>query len=73
MITASPVAADGRLYFTSEEGDVAVIKAGPAFERLALNAMDDVCMATPAISDGMVIYRTQHFVYGIGRQAVVKR
>jgi outer membrane protein assembly factor BamB len=67
--TASPVAADGRLYFISEEGSVDVIKAGPKFERLTRNTMDEVCMATPAISDGLLIVRTQHYVYGLGRQA----
>ncbi len=65
--TASPVAADGKLYFTSEESGVCVIKAGPRFQVLAANAMGDVCMATPAICDGMIYVRTQHFVYGIGR------
>jgi outer membrane protein assembly factor BamB len=65
--TASPVAADGKLYFTSEEGEVRVVKAGPAFELLAINKMGDVCMATPAVSDGMIFFRTQHYVFGIGR------
>jgi outer membrane protein assembly factor BamB len=65
--TASPVAADGKLYFTSEEGEVRVVKAGPVFELLAVNKMGDVCMATPAISDGMIFFRTQHYVFGIGR------
>jgi outer membrane protein assembly factor BamB len=67
--TASPVAADGKLYFTSEEGDIAVVQAGPAFRKLATNSMGDVCMATPAVSDGMIFFRTQHFVVGIGRLA----
>jgi outer membrane protein assembly factor BamB len=70
--TASPVAADGRLYFTSEEAGIRVVKAGPKFELLATNPMGDVCMATPAISDGMVFIRTQHFVYGIGRHSAPK-
>ncbi len=56
--TASPVAADGKLYFTSEEGDVYVVKAGPEFELLATNALDEVTMATPAISEGMLYFRT---------------
>jgi outer membrane protein assembly factor BamB len=64
--SASPVAADGKLYFTSEEGEVRVVKAGPEFALLAINPMGDPCMATPAISDGMIFVRTQHFVYGIG-------
>jgi outer membrane protein assembly factor BamB len=66
--TSSPVAADGRLYFTSEEGGVLVVKAGANYELLATNPMGDVCMATPAISDGMIFIRTQHHVFGIARQ-----
>jgi outer membrane protein assembly factor BamB len=65
--SASPVAADGRIYFPSEEGDIRVVGAGPSYQVLATNKMDDACMATPAISDGMIFVRTQHFVYGIGR------
>ncbi len=65
--TASPVAADGRLYFTSEEGEVSVVRAGPAFELLAVNKLGDVCMATPAIADGRIVFRTQHYVLGISR------
>ena len=53
--SASPVAADGRLYFTSEDGDTYVIRAGAAFELLASNPIAEVCLATPAISDGMLI------------------
>jgi outer membrane protein assembly factor BamB len=64
--SASPVAADGRIYFTSEEGAVYVVKAGPAFELLAVNQMADSCLATPAISDGMMFIRSQHYLFGIG-------
>lgn len=66
--TASPVAADGRLYFTSEQGEVRVVKAGPEFELLAVNAMDDVCMAVPAISGGALFVRTQHALIAVGRK-----
>jgi outer membrane protein assembly factor BamB len=69
--TASPVAADGRIYFTSEEKGIRVIKAGPTFELLAVNQLGDPCMATPAISDGMIFIRSQHFVFGIGRKEQV--
>jgi outer membrane protein assembly factor BamB len=65
--SASPVAADGKVYFTSEEGKVSVVKAGPSFELLAVNQLGDACMATPAIADGMIIFRTQHLVLGISR------
>ena len=64
--SASPVAANGRLYFASEDGDVFVIKAGPTFELLARNPMGEVMMATPAIAGKMIIIRGQHHVFGIG-------
>jgi outer membrane protein assembly factor BamB len=66
--SASVVAADGRLYFASEDGDVFVLKAGNSYELLARNSMGEVCMATPAISDGLLIVRTKGHLYGIGRQ-----
>ncbi len=65
--TASPVAADGRLYFTGEDGEIYVVRSGPTFELLATNSMAEVCMATPAISDGMLIVRAKSHVYGIGK------
>ena len=64
--SASPVAADGKIYFTSEEGDIYVVKAGPTFDLLAINKMSDPCLATPAISDGMLFVRSQHYLFGIG-------
>jgi outer membrane protein assembly factor BamB len=67
--TASPVAADGRIYCTSEEGFVRVIKAGPKFELLAANAMGETCMSTPAISDGLLFVRTERHLYALGRSA----
>jgi hypothetical protein len=63
--TASPVAADGKLYFSSEVGDIYVVQTGPKFELLAKNSMGDVCMATPAISGPYLIVRTKSAVYGI--------
>jgi outer membrane protein assembly factor BamB len=55
--TASPVAGEGKLYFTSEQGAVVVLKAGPEFEVLARGALGDVCMTTPAIVDGALVFR----------------
>jgi outer membrane protein assembly factor BamB/ankyrin repeat protein len=66
--TASPVAADGRLYFVSEQGEVRVVQAGPDFKLLAVNAMDDVCMSVPAISGGTLFVRTQHTLFALGRK-----
>jgi outer membrane protein assembly factor BamB len=71
--TASPVAADGKLYFPSEEDGVRVVRAGPKFELLAVNALGDACLATLAICDGMILVRTQHYLLGIGRKEVDSR
>jgi outer membrane protein assembly factor BamB len=64
--TASPVAADGRLYFTSEQGEVRVVKAGRTFELLAVNELGDYCLSTPAISNGSLFVRSQHFLWALG-------
>jgi outer membrane protein assembly factor BamB len=66
--TASPVAANGRLYFTSEEGETRVVKAGPAFEVLAINPLGDYCLATPALSNGMIFIRSQHYLWALGKK-----
>jgi outer membrane protein assembly factor BamB len=63
--TASPVAADGKVYFSSEDGDIFVVAAGPEFELLATNPMGEVCMATPAISEGLLLFRTVGHVVAI--------
>jgi outer membrane protein assembly factor BamB len=65
--SGSPVAADGRIYLPSEDGDIFVVKAGRAFEVLGKNAMGEPLMATPALSDGLMLVRTQHHLFAIGR------
>jgi outer membrane protein assembly factor BamB len=65
--SASPVASDGRLYLSAEDGDVFVVRAGPKFELLATNPLGELLMATPAISEGMMYVRAQHHVFAIGR------
>jgi outer membrane protein assembly factor BamB len=66
--SASPVAADGKIYLTSEDGDVFVVKAGPTYELLATNHVGQVVIATPAISDGMIIIRGLKDVLAIGQK-----
>jgi outer membrane protein assembly factor BamB len=66
--TASPVASEGRLYFTSEQGSVFVVKPGADFAVLATNEMGEICMATPAISEGTIFFRTQGHVVAVGAQ-----
>ncbi|MGH9900915.1 MAG: PQQ-binding-like beta-propeller repeat protein, partial [Pyrinomonadaceae bacterium] len=48
--SASPVLADGKIYVTSEDGLTSVIKAGPKFEVLAENGLDEYCLSSPAVS-----------------------
>jgi outer membrane protein assembly factor BamB len=63
--TSSPVAADGKLYFTSEQGDVVVVRAGPEYQELARNELGEVHMATPAISEGVLYFRTRGHLIAI--------
>ncbi|HXV78230.1 MAG TPA: PQQ-binding-like beta-propeller repeat protein [Candidatus Polarisedimenticolaceae bacterium] len=64
--TASLVAGDGKVYATAETGEVYVVKAGAAFELSATNEMGEICMATPAISRGMIFYRTKDHLVALG-------
>jgi len=70
--SASPVAADGKLYLSSEDGDVFVVKAGRQYELLSRNTMGQAVMATPALSDGMLIVRVADAIYAIGERKVTK-
>ncbi len=65
--SASAVAADGKVFFTSEEGEIYVVKAGPKFERLATNVMGEVCLATPAIADDTIFIRSRDHLFAIGK------
>ncbi|MCK4880536.1 MAG: PQQ-binding-like beta-propeller repeat protein [Bacteroidales bacterium] len=65
-ITASGVASNGKLYYSLEQGDVVVVKAGREFELLSRNPMDDLIMASPAISEDMLFFRTQHYLVAVG-------
>ena len=64
--TASPVAADGKVYLASEDGQVFVLKAGPAYELVTLNDMGAAVLATPAISEGRLLFRTPQHLMAIG-------
>jgi len=64
--TSSPVASDGKLFLASEDGAVFVVKAGPKYELLSTNPVGEVMMATPAISDGLVIIRGINHVFAFG-------
>ena len=66
--SSSPVLADGKIYVTNEEGLTTVVKAGPVFEVLAENALNDYCLSSPAISDGQIFIRTAGNLYCIGKK-----
>ena len=62
----SPVAGDAKIYQANEEGEVFVIAAGPKCEILKTNALGETCLASPAISEGVIYFRTRHKVIAIG-------
>ena len=66
--SASPVAADDRLYLSNEDGDVIVATAGREFKQLAVNSMGELVMATPALSDGVMYVRTARALFAVGRK-----
>lgn len=69
--TASPVSDGRNLYFPSETGNVYVIPATAKFSAIATNKLSETCMTTPAISDGILFFRTREHLMAIGRQSKV--
>lgn len=65
---ASPVAGDGKIYVTGENGFVVVISQGPKLNVLAKNDMGEPCLATPAIADGRLFIRTREKLYCISEE-----
>jgi len=65
--TASPVAGDGKVYFTGENGEVHVISAGRRFVPVGGGLLGEPCLATPAIAAGDLVFRTQGHVVSIRR------
>jgi len=66
---ASAVAGDGKVYLTSEEGTTHVVRAGKQFEELAANELGEIVLATPAIADGTLYFRTRDHVVAVRRPA----
>jgi outer membrane protein assembly factor BamB len=62
---ASPVAAAGKLYITSEDGDVFVVKAGAQYELLSKNPMGEPVLATPALAGDLLIIRGSRHLFAI--------
>ena len=64
--TASPVAFEGKILMTSEDGDTFMIKAGPKHEILGTNSVGEAVYASPAIADGHIFIRGEKNLYCIG-------
>jgi len=65
--SASPVAADGKIYLAGEDGEMLVLSSGPEPAHIATNAMGELLMATPALSDGVMYVRSSRSLFAIGR------
>jgi hypothetical protein len=70
--TASPVAADGKLYLADEYGDVHIVQAGPEYKHLATNSLNESCLSSPAISGNMLFVRTIGHLFAIGKGGETK-
>lgn len=66
-ITASPIADDGKIYIQTEDGECYIVKQGPEFEILAVNRLDEVFCASPAVSEGKLFLRGLKHLYCIGK------
>jgi outer membrane protein assembly factor BamB len=64
--SASPVAADGRVYFLDDSGETTVVEDGPQFKVLARNPLGEKAQASPAISQGRIFIRTEKRLFAIG-------
>ena len=64
--SASPVAADDKIYLSNEDGEMLVLAAGPKYAHIATNSMGDLLMATPAFSEGVMFVRSAHHLSAIG-------
>ncbi len=64
--SASPVAAGRHVYFLDEEGTTVVIEGGDSYKQVALNPLDEMALASPAVADGSLFIRTETMLYRIG-------
>lgn len=67
--SASPVAADGKIYLSNEDGEMLVIGAGQKFSHISTNSMGELLMATPALSEGVMYVRSSTSLFAIGRKS----
>jgi outer membrane protein assembly factor BamB len=65
--SASPVAVDGKVFFTNDDGETFVLEAGPDFKLLRVNRLGQRTLASPALVDGRWYFRTETELLAIGR------
>jgi len=65
---ASPVGSDNKIYILSRRGKVSVLKSGGQIEPVSQNDLEEMCFATPAISDGKIYLRTDNTLYCFGME-----
>jgi outer membrane protein assembly factor BamB len=65
---ASPVASDGKIYIVDEEGTVYILQDGDSFNLMAEIPLNDICLTAPAITDNMIIFRTQKYLIAAGKK-----
>ncbi len=65
--SASPVAVDGKIFFTNDDGETFVLRAGPKFELMHVNQLGESILASPALVDGRWYFRAQRNLYAVGR------
>jgi outer membrane protein assembly factor BamB len=66
--SASPVWADGRIYFLSEQGATTVIESGPKYKVFATNELNEKCCASPAVSHNSIFIRSNKNLYCIAKK-----
>jgi outer membrane protein assembly factor BamB len=66
--SSSPLLADGKIYATSEDGTTVVMKAGPEFEILAVNKLNEYTLASPVAVDNQLFIRTMDYLYCIQKK-----
>ena len=66
--SASPVASDGKIYLSNEDGEIIVVSAGEKFTHIATNPMGELLMATPALSEGVMYVRSAQSLFAVGKK-----
>ncbi len=67
VFTGSPVAVNGKLYLPTEEGYLYVLEAGPEYKEISMHEFGEPLMATPAVSEGVLFFRTPSKLIAIGK------